>query len=301
MNLRLAATTAAVAGALLALAPAAGAATTCATGTSSYSSAVSGTSGLAGYWRLDDSGLPTACSATGVNPGSYQGGVTLGRQGAIAGDADAAAAFDGSTGDVSVPDAASLDLGDSFSVEAWVKRSTLGGSANQVVASKQNNAWVLMFNPSNQLVLRQSAVADVAVSNATVADTSAWHYVAVTKNGAAVHLYIDGRDVTGSVSNRTMADNTLPLVIGQSTGTAYFAGAIDEVAVYRGALSAAQVSSHWSAGAGTQAPPPPSSDPVVAAAGDIACDPADPSYAGGSGTAGACRQVAVSNLLTTNL
>jgi chitodextrinase len=38
-------------------------------------------------------------------------------------------------------------------------------------------------------------------------------------------------------------------------------------------------------------------DPVIAAAGDIACDPADASFAGGLGTVGYCRQQAISDLL----
>jgi Calcineurin-like phosphoesterase len=39
-------------------------------------------------------------------------------------------------------------------------------------------------------------------------------------------------------------------------------------------------------------------DPVVYAAGDIACDPADPSYNGGNGTATACREMATADLLS---
>ena len=38
-------------------------------------------------------------------------------------------------------------------------------------------------------------------------------------------------------------------------------------------------------------------DPVIAAAGDIACDPADPGYNGGAGTSARCRQRATSDLL----
>ena len=38
-------------------------------------------------------------------------------------------------------------------------------------------------------------------------------------------------------------------------------------------------------------------DPTIAAAGDIACDPANASYNGGQGTATECRQLATSNLL----
>lgn len=40
-------------------------------------------------------------------------------------------------------------------------------------------------------------------------------------------------------------------------------------------------------------------DPVIAAAGDIACDPADPGYNGGNGTPDRCQQKATSDLLVT--
>jgi hypothetical protein len=40
-----------------------------------------------------------------------------------------------------------------------------------------------------------------------------------------------------------------------------------------------------------------SGDPVIAAAGDIACDPAEPSFNGGQGTSGSCHQRATSDLL----
>jgi chitodextrinase len=44
-------------------------------------------------------------------------------------------------------------------------------------------------------------------------------------------------------------------------------------------------------------PPPPPGDPVIAAAGDIACAPTDPDYNGGAGTASRCHQKAVSDLM----
>ena len=40
-------------------------------------------------------------------------------------------------------------------------------------------------------------------------------------------------------------------------------------------------------------------DPVIAAAGDIACDPADSKFNGGVGVSNGCRQLATSNLLTS--
>ena len=167
----------------------------------------------------------------------------------------------------------SLNVGDRFSIEAWVKRGSIGGSANQVIASKQANSWVLMFNTSNQLVLRKSTVADAVVSTATITDTTSWHYVAATKDGGSLKLYIDGTDVTGTITNQTMTDNTLPLAIGQSSATAFFNGVIDEVALYSIALTPTQISNR----AGI--PPVNTSFPTVsggAAVGQV--------LSGGSGT-----------------
>src|SRR4051812_42092042 len=99
---------------LLAASAAPASAAACPTG-GSYAAALLGTAGVQGYWRLDDSpGSPTACDALGAHPGTYAGSVQLGVSGALAGDADTAANFDGTGTSAAVPDAAALDLGDSF-------------------------------------------------------------------------------------------------------------------------------------------------------------------------------------------
>jgi acid phosphatase type 7 len=43
-----------------------------------------------------------------------------------------------------------------------------------------------------------------------------------------------------------------------------------------------------------------SPDPVIATAGDIACDPSNSSFNGGNGTPGACRELATSNLILSD-
>jgi hypothetical protein len=111
--------------------------------------------------------------------------------------------------------------------------------------------------------------------------------VAATKTGGSVHLYVDGVDVTGPVTNRTMVDNTRSLVIGESSGGAFFNGRIDEVAVYAGVLTPAQIVDRYRRG----------SDPVVAAAGDIACSTSEDRYNDGLGSGNACRQKYTADLL----
>src|SRR2546421_10960570 len=188
---------------LLLAAPSGASAATCPVDTTSgYAAAIRSTPGLVSYWRLGEPSGSTACDSYGSNAGSYQGGVTLGRVGAIAGDPDTAAGFDGSSGAVSVPHSSSLDVGDTFTIEAWAKRNSFGAPDYQVVASQGANSWVLAFTAGNRLVLRQAKVGDLVYSTNTVADTG-WHHVAATKTGSSVRLYIDGADVTGAVTNRT--------------------------------------------------------------------------------------------------
>src|SRR5437764_12574243 len=107
--------------AVLALAgPSAASAATCTGSTGSpYSNAITTTPGLVSYWRLGESSGTAACDSWGSNAGTYQGGYTLGRLGALAGDSNTAVALDGSTGQLSVPHSTSLDVGDTFTVEAW--------------------------------------------------------------------------------------------------------------------------------------------------------------------------------------
>ena len=56
-----------------------------------------------------------------VGDGTYLNGVTIAAAGAISGDT--AASFDGVNDSVRVPDSNSLDVGDSFTLEGWIKRA----------------------------------------------------------------------------------------------------------------------------------------------------------------------------------
>jgi acid phosphatase type 7 len=256
--------------------------TACSPRQSTYSGVISSTPGLVGYWRLGESSGTTACDFTGKDNGTYMGGFTLGVPGAIAQDPDTAVALNGSSGQVSVPSSTTLNVGDSFTIEGWVKRASSKTGSNEVIASKQDGSWVLMFNESDRLTLRRSTVGNVASATVSTTDTTAWHYVAATKNGSSVHLYIDGVDVTGTITNQTMANNTQPLSIGQSTGTAYLKGTADEIALYNTPLTPTQISQHYNTALN------PSKDPVLAATGDIACPAGDTTHE--------CQQAATAKL-----
>jgi hypothetical protein len=206
----------------------------------------------AGYWRL---GEPSGTAADNLgsggaaNDGTYVGSPTLGAAGAIAGDADTAMGpLDAATQYVSIPVDAALNVGDVFTLEAWVSRGSLGVD-HRAIFSGNTNAGYLRITDTGYLQLVKCDIADIVLSTSTV--PTGWHHVAATKNGADVHLYIDGADVTGTVTNATCASNGSPRHIGSTGGSSEFSnGTLDEVAVYGTALTADRILAHYAAGLG---------------------------------------------------
>jgi lysophospholipase L1-like esterase len=205
------------------------------TPTSGYAAAVLADHPVS-YWRLDEASGTAALDKQGVNTGAYSGGVKLGVPGAISGDT--AASFNGTSGYVSVPDSASLRTGDQFTLEAWVKPAALGRPEG-IMAT---NSYMFFVNGANQIELYQPKIDAIAVSRAAIADTARYHHVVVTKSGPVVRLYLDGADVTGAVTNRTIGSVPSRLIIGAGAG--YFLGSLDEIAVYNHALPASAVLAH---------------------------------------------------------
>ncbi len=207
---------------------------------SSYSSTILNDAPVA-FWHLGETAGTTAGDQVNANPGTYTGSVVLGAPGAVAGDT--AAQFTGATGSsVTVPDSASLHTGDQFSFEAWVKLGKLGALQPLVTKGAQ---FYIYLDQRGRPVLRKPNAGTIVTAKTGIADTTRFHHVVVTKAGSAVHEYLDGADVTGSVANRTLTDDTNSLLLAINATS--LTGVLDEVALYNRALSAAAVSAHLAA------------------------------------------------------
>jgi RHS repeat-associated protein len=228
----------------------------------SYPVAVNGDAPVS-YWRLGDAvGSSTASDSNGSNPGTYSAGVTLGQAGPVPGDASTAAAFNGTSGTITIPDAANLrfDRTQPFSVEAWFKTTSTG---NQVIAGKMANSspfqgWELGVNGGKPYVWLINSYPNSALGQAGskyVAD-GAWHHIVATYDGtskaAGVHFFIDGTPDNGAAA---FSDNlsgptvsTVAMAIGSRASSAFwFNGKLSDVAVYGGALAPAQGAAHYQA------------------------------------------------------
>lgn len=198
-----------------------------------------------GYWRLGEfvPGLRAVADEKGVNPGSYAA-APVSIPGALHSDDDPAVMLNGSTQWAQIAHAASLNVGDVFTLECWVNRFGFNGAAGAMF-HKNVNAYALQDIGAGSIRLDQSGVAVIVVSTVAVPATG-WHHIVATKNGAAVKLYIDGVDVTGTVTNATVLNNTSALTLGGPSGLAYNGG-LDECALYGVALSPARVLAHYRA------------------------------------------------------
>ena len=227
---------------------------------SAYSSAILALGPIA-YWRLGEASGTAAADATGHGyTAFYEGGVGLAAGSLLAVDpTDTAVSFNGTNADAAGGTPASNwnpNTGDVFTLEAWVKPSTV--TVQGCIISQDDGGPALYMTSSGQIQGNCDNRANIAT--ATVALTAnTVHHVAFTKNGASVHLYLDGVDVTGAVSNYTCGASTTRVAsIGSALRSAYgglnwFAGTIDEAAIYGFALTPAQIAQNYTTG--RSAPP----------------------------------------------
>ena len=223
-------------------------------------------------WPLDEASGTTARDATGTgHDGTYAGAVTLGGSGAPQ-NGNAAATFSG--GDVTVPYSADLNPG-TYTVEAWVNPSAVntwedqGTAAQPIVCSRDDqgyHGWMLYAdnytgNPQFAFVVgAEDSRRYVYDDSGTPEQPGRWYHVAGSYDGTDLHIYVNGVEVTSAQLNDGGGTNvqpnpSSPLTIGSCNGGWNpWQGAIQDVTVWNGALSAATIAQHASAGT-----PPPGS------------------------------------------
>ncbi len=209
---------------------------------------------------MDDStGTAIDDIETANNNGTYAGSPTKSQAGAIAGNNSVL--FDG------VDDVGTItrQISTDFSIEFWFKSNDggVGTTENQEWA---NYAGLVDANASGTnsdfgITLSKGGVVYAGIGGGfggdvtirTVAggyDDNNWHYVAVTRTGTALKLYIDNVTVvSGTVNNAGALTATTNMTFGRSqAGTLrYYSGYLDEIAIYNAVLSGSAVAAHYAA------------------------------------------------------
>jgi uncharacterized repeat protein (TIGR01451 family) len=227
------------------------------------------------YWRLGETSGSTAADQLGSSPGTFGAGSTLGVTGALTSDVDRALRSAGSSGQrpLVVAHTSALDLGNGpFTIEAWARRTTTG-TLDSIVDYGYGNSpgGPMLAYVGDRIGLWQNGVGLIAQDTGTSLDTS-WHHLAATWDGTTGRVYRDGVLVSGSSTSRVLGNQTGPLLIGanQDAGEE-FSGDLDEIAIYRKALTAAQIQTHAAAGLNG---PGPTTDPTGLDGALLRLDPA---------------------------
>ncbi len=211
--------------------------------------------GATDLWSLGESS-GTSYNAVGGTDLTVYGGVGRGVTGAIAQDRDTAATFNGSTSGYAVSQSQVLGP-QRFSLEAWFSTtSTTGGRivgfGDRATGTSLAFDRHVYMDASGRLSFGVYTGTGHTVTSTRSYNDGRWHHVVATVSDGALALYVDGQ----AVGQRT----GVPVVVqpmygywrigGDSTwsGAQFFAGRIDEVAVYGVPLTASRVADHFQAG-----------------------------------------------------
>ncbi|MFD3456516.1 LamG-like jellyroll fold domain-containing protein [Streptomyces sp. NPDC058691] len=233
------------------------------------------------YWRYEEaSGQFGADSSPGDDNAVYLNG-PLYRQtpGAVPGGGTAMG-FNGSN-DYAYSDARHPRPA-AYSIETWFRTTTTSGG-KLIGFGDRNVDDNLSANYDKHLYMANDGRLVFGVYNGgtrTVTTTGAyndgaWHHVVATQGGDGMKLYVDGSPA-GSGTTTTSQDYAGYWRIGGDNlsgwplqpASAFFAGQLDETAVYPLVLTAAQVADHHTLGTGGGGTPPPQDTQVTVAAGE---------------------------------
>jgi hypothetical protein len=208
---------------------------------------------VAAYGFEEASGSSVVDASTSLNNGTLGSGVSR----TATGKFGRALTFNGTSGMVTVPNAASLALSSAMTLEAWVNPSLVVNEWRDVVYKGNDNYYLMVSTnngsrPAGGGLLGGAATEVFGVSALPI---NTWTHVATTFDGTALRLYVNGALVATVTKSGSLATSSNPLTLGgDPIYGQFFAGSLDEVRVYNRALSLAEIQSDMVTPVGGGAP-----------------------------------------------
>ena len=188
-------------------------------------------------------------SGTTVSDASGNGnnGTILNATWTTAGRYGSALLFNGSNAWVTVADSASLDLTTAMTIEAWVRPTAAMGTSWRSIILKERPSGLSYSLYTNTTSGRpgpyiNTGGADLNVRGTSSVPADAWTHLAATYNGTMLQLYVNGTLVkSASFPGALVVSSGVLRIGGNSVWGEWFKGYIDEVRIYKRALSAAEI------------------------------------------------------------
>ena len=199
--------------------------------------------GLVGAWSFNEG------SGTTIRDGSGRGnsGTITGPTWTQSGKYGAALSFDGTNDYATVPDAASLDLRSSMTLEAWVRPTASSGWRTALLKETADGLAYSLYSASG--TNRPSAWLDGTSSfGSSALALNAWSHLSATYDGARLKVYVNGVLRADRAVSLPAPTSNQPLKIGgNAVWGEFFRGQIDEVRIYDRALTAAEITADMNA------------------------------------------------------
>lgn len=197
---------------------------------------VAASDSIVGWWPLDQFGL-AAEELVEDNHGDYVGS-PMEVEGKVGG---ALRFYAGDRELIEVPDPGPnwiFDITDNITLETWVRRGS--NQADQQVLVGKYAAYYLGFRNGRIFAL----VGGVDFVGSTFIPVGEWFHVAITYdiNNMIATIYLNG-EVDGNAPNNgvNIAESVNSIYIGGLPGQQHFWGSIDEVSIYKTALSTSEI------------------------------------------------------------
>ncbi len=156
--------------------------------------------------------------------------------------------FNGANAMVSVPNSSSLNVTTGLTLMAWLNPSSLGAWKTAIMKEMPGDEnWALYSSDSadHPRTGLRAGGNQYAISAPSPLPLNTWTHVAVSYNGSAFNIYVNGTLVNTLPVTGAVTTSTSPLRIGCNAiwGGEFFHGIIDEVRVYNRGLTQAEIQS----------------------------------------------------------
>jgi len=199
---------------------------------------------LEAYWKLDEQSGPTAADSAGGHDGQVNDRES---NPWIVGKIGNALLFNGINDCMTVPGYKGITGKLSRTCMAWVKTTQAGGQIVSWGSKETGRKWIMRVNENGTL---RAEVEGGYIYGTTRINDGQWHHVAAvldndgTPDVSEVRLYVDGeREATGEVKACAMDTAAgQDVCLGSfAPQPMYYSGTLDEVRIYRGTLTDAEV------------------------------------------------------------
>ena len=206
------------------------------------------------YWPLDEASGAVAFDWAGASDLNVNSGVTRGTDGAIISDNRPGSSFDG-TGNGFATTTTAIPGPDTFGAEAWFRTTTTSGGkilgfGNSSTGTSSSYDRHVYMEPDGRLTFGVYPGSVQTVSSMSTYNDGQWHHVVAGLGSGGMTLYVDGMRVAQRTDVTSGQGYSGYWRVGGDSpwsGNAFFAGQIDEVAIYAAPLTRDQVRSHYEA------------------------------------------------------